>query len=651
VVCALKADSKAGDKKSAGNAFKISEPSSFKVPAGQSHYVTIDFTPEQPVSFAAQFTATVDKNSDAASGLLTFALTGSGTVPVVAIDKDGTHAFGEVNVGATRELSFVLKNDGSVSTPCRVDLDTDVDSFELVGGGRRILEAGVKHQLLLRFCPKSAGSFESGIKLTDAGNESKRVLIIKGTGCNDPVRWVDNNKPGEKIVDVDIGQVPIGSQATYSIDLQNQTKYTSRFVIDVAALAKVGIKVSPTTGHVLSRRSKKIQLSIKPEAEVAAAKIALPVKITDIALVNESLFKLGWDSARAEPEPEYEMIPKTERPLPLTLSVKSGQRQFKCSQTTAIVFDPTMMFQSSTKSFNLSNTGKISFPFKIEVTGGDLSRFFVVQPVTGDLNPGENREITVRFAPLEIYDYSRCGVVLTVLGCAQPPLTLAFSAKAVRPVVHVSLPVTQGQQRVVEFDALGLGMLTRKSFQILNPTAEGFKYGWEGFDANSLFKVTTKSADVAGGKKVDVEMSFTPTSFEPTETDVTLTITGKKIALPFKLIGRASEPRLFTDYPCINFGKRLINNLAVSATFHITSKEDVPFTYSIDLGPHALEEGLHVRPVKGVIEAHGKVPVTVKFKLHDERTYNFNLAIHVKWRKLPLYVNVKCEGLRTSPNN
>ena len=510
-----------------------------------------------------------------------------------------------------------------------------------------IIGAGQRHPITLRFCPKTVGDLETGIKLTDAGNESKRVLTVKGTGFNDPIRFVDGNRPGERVVDIDLGQVPVGTEATYSLDLQNHTRYTSRFVIDGAALAKQGIKIFPTVGHVLSRRSKKIEFSVKPESDIAVAKTALSVKVCDVALVNEGLFKLGWDISRVEPEPEYEVLPKTDKTIPLAVSVKSGTRQFKCSQTTEIAFEPTLMYQTSVKTLTLSNPGKISFPFKLDVVGAELAKFFSVSPSTGEVNAGETREISVKFAPVEIYDYSKCGIVLTVPGCAQSPVNLAIVAKALRPVFHLNAPL-DGQGRIVQVEALGVGMVTRKTFQLVNPTAESFKYSWEGSDSNAAFKIGTKHGEVSGGKKMEIDFTFTPTSFDKVETMMTFTIPARKISIPFKLIGLTSEPRLSTDLPCINFGKRLINNLAVSHTFNICNREAVPFTYQIEVGPNAVEEGLIVRPLRGVIEANGQAPVLVKFKPTAEKLYNFNLSIQIKWRKLPLYLNVKCQGLKNS---
>jgi len=138
------------------------------VSSGNSHNVTITFSPSTTGSYSGDVTVASDKTS----GTNTWAVTGTGTPPPTISVTPASRDFGSVEVGSTADQTFTVQNTGgdTLSGSASVPLP-----YSVLSGGTYSLTAGQNQALTVRYSPTSEGTHNRTVTFTGGSGVTRSV--------------------------------------------------------------------------------------------------------------------------------------------------------------------------------------------------------------------------------------------------------------------------------------------------------------------------------------------------------------------------------------------------------------------------------------------------------------------------------------------
>lgn len=609
----------------AGTPYTLS-PSNLSIPPFEYRYVTMAFNPQAVGAFAAKFSAVVPAGTDPSTNSLTFDVQGDGVLPALTLKapafttttdaKNLGFEFGELPVGATRNVSFLLTNEHRIDATYRLERSgSGMRSFSITGPATETLKPGETRQVRVGYAPQVASdNDELLLKIVTAHNEDEsRTMKVTGRGVMLPVEWLlpqENDEENESVPSVgsyylhdllDLGDVPVGSDNEVALGLKNISDHAQRF--ELAEIADPQLRncvdIVPSIGHVYAGETKTVIVRVKPAEKIVLEKarllfklIAIDVDSRRVSWDNSQYARLtGNDESTARPEPIYNTLSDSPTELPLRVSVRADSISYSCSQEEPIVFVTTILYHARQYTFVLENTSDISFDYSWRVAntahGSTAHRAFTVKPSSGRLSARAKLDVVVRFSPTEMCDFStvRLELMLPQVDEGTPALALELDASATCPVCHFELiecPTLPGRDdvRVIQFESLGTGVRNRKRFCVLNTTKEKYRFFWvdhrqalpdgcaadDGLDepnagatmpGSSLqpFGCVTRDGEIASGKKYEMELLYTPMTTGRHESFWTFRVPSQNLVVPLQLVGTVREPRVDVDLPSVNFGK------------------------------------------------------------------------------------------------
>lgn len=156
------------------------------------------------------------------------------TIGGVLISGPDSHDFGEVAVGDQATTTIQFTNNSGRSRDFVIKYRDKLGFFDFTGQKRRTLAAGRTRSVTLRFSPALNGDFENEflIKISDPDKRGKDKKLgvdavpVEGTGIGANL--------GIDLVDVDYGDVLIGSESLQRITITNLTNEDAE-VFDLTA--------------------------------------------------------------------------------------------------------------------------------------------------------------------------------------------------------------------------------------------------------------------------------------------------------------------------------------------------------------------------------------------------------------------------------
>jgi hydrocephalus-inducing protein len=336
----------------------------------------------------------------------------------------------------------------------------------------------------------------------------------------------------------------------------------------------------------------------------------------------------------------------------------------------SVYFKKTKLFQQRTVEILLKNTGKVSLPFNfiIKNSEGDVlveeEQEFSVEPCQGSIPPNQNKVIKLVYSPKSVGDHRHVLVALLPYG-PKPELQIPLVGSSECPLIHFELPISDyfnirdgdlpavdPTSAIVEFFSRGVKIRNTTRFMVLNPTNMGYDFEWEelrqptGGTGISPFRCNTSKGSIHSGKKYEMVFEFTPETLKLRESVWTLKITGPRstTAIPFLLVGHASEPSVYFDSTRLQFGQVIVG-AKTKKIINMENRETVPYPFQFDkLPPNA---ALSVSPMSGVVSPNSSLPVEITFAPAAEETFNYTLVCKVRKAVSPITCNVKGEGYTT----
>ncbi|XP_074644164.1 hydrocephalus-inducing protein homolog [Tubulanus polymorphus] len=414
-----------------------------------------------------------------------------------------------------------------------------------------------------------------------------------------------------------------------------------------------------------------------------------------------------------EVEPVFNEIGESSRTMDLLVSANADYCQYKC-KTESITFKDTLMFQTRVYEFALSNkgTGQMEYNWKVimedipshsqssSVTDDTMSIApsmqdvsssmsivsdtgclpFTVDPISGMLAAGKKQSFTVKFSPINVQDYdARLMCTIPNLEEGQQGPVIGLHGRSLLPYCHFELedsdyisgarrnPELRGPNgsppgamldpntRVIEFEAIGVGVRTVRRFNIINPTNQPYSYVWINEDDPdpkivSSFKGLTMEGAVLSGKKHEIAFEFMPNQLGIVESFWRFVIPEQSISIPFVLVGETKEPRVTLDRSHFNYKSLLIGHEALE-TVHVINNEDTSFHFAfVERTCFSAGHASHitVEPMNGIVPPKSMFPINLYFTPTTDNEVNFNLICNVKRKTQHLSLNVKAEGYTMS---
>ena len=283
------------------------------------------------------------------------------------------------------------------------------------------------------------------------------------------------------------------------------------------------------------------------------------------------------------PEPEHQLIEKTEKNLTLKANAVSDYVKYDC-ETREIFFAPTLMFTSRIFTFNLKNTSLIQMKYVCKIVSAETgvydNGYFGVSPKAGVVNSGCDETITLKFSPKEVERSNARLLVISIenLDPTAEKLIIELDGEAERPVCHFELPPSllkdkraqilaqEGKYQIIEFESLGTKIKNSKRFYVVNPTNQGYEFEWSREieeagknTSSSFFKCITTKGTILSGKKFDMIFEYLPDTIGNHESNWVFKIPSEKITHHFAFIGNVIEPNVFLEVGSINFGPLLLS--------------------------------------------------------------------------------------------
>jgi len=337
-----------------------------------------------------------------------------------------------------------------------------------------------------------------------------------------------------------------------------------------------------------------------------------------------------------------------------------------CSAESGLQLRNTLMFQTRSTGFVLSNPSGVPLAYSWSVTEADGSAAvdddIMVTPISGEIPPEGTEHMTVKLTPSEVHHYNRRLVLQCPLVPADRlPAPLTVTAKSSRPLCHFELPASDylsggrrspsrtpaldASTKVVEIDTVGVRVRATKRFYLVNPTNMSYEYTWapNGGDAEGAIRCTTKRGVVLAGKKAEIVFEYVPAVLSEVEALYTFKIAEHGVSVSVLVVGRAAEPDVSFDRPFVNFNRLLLGAKA-SQEVRLVNNHHIPFAFVVESLGETDGSAIRVQPPNGTLPANGSLPLTIHFKPDEEKVYNNTVSVAVKNRPSRVQLNVKGEG-------
>jgi hypothetical protein len=534
----------------------------------------------------------------------------------------------------TKEVAVL--NAGHVPCTLSSHIEGDKPGFHLERPSVH-LDVGQKHSILVSFFPDSEGVHDATLQLQVLHNnfENERVLL-KGT-CKGDVITLDGLQEPDSILRVpDTAPGCLSSAASCMI-----TNHSNRH-FRVVFPQHTHLLVHPRELHLQGHQSQPVQVQIMAEAAVNYASELLLVHAQEI--VYSGAVPACWSSdctGSAMPEPDHKVMAGQIVDLSMHVHATVDFAQVSCG-TGSVSFAPTMLFQARVHDVAFTNTGKrrINFRTRIQYVQSpdeDLSHLYSVNPPNGLVEPGQDCNLCIRFAPSEVDDCRRrllidipdlgsdaAGLSIDLDGSARRPwcrfevkapidvvapmaccllrLDIAYllpAASRTEVCLHLQVPhssnslatqpklsndsTSKGAEPLpILIEAIGTSDAVIKRFMVHNPTSVSYAFEWHYVSGpQGLLRCSTSKGVISPGRRYEMVFDFTAQDVSITEMIWTFDIPAQNVQVPVLFIGRVVEPRVRFSAPSHNFQQVLLGRRA-STEVQLVNDESIPFHFTLD---------------------------------------------------------------------
>ncbi len=352
----------------------LSGGGSFTVNPGGSQNITIGFT---PTSLGFKDATLQIFSNDADENPVNIALSGTGIGEPNITITPSSHNYGQVVLGNSESLTFVVANASNASENLQVSsvgiTGTNNDQFSITNGaGSFTLTPGDTHHVVVRFLPTSLGVKNAFLQIvSNDPDQSTLSAQLSGTGV--------------AIVDISVspGSFNYGSQTVGTTSQQI-------FIVSNSSLATQNLQVSST--NILGGNANQFSIAS------GGGSFSLAPGTSRTMMVNFTPTSIGFKDATLQ----ITSNDPDENPVNVSLSGTGTGVPIITVDTTAHNYGQVVIGSSASRTFVIGNANTATANLvvsSINIGGDDASQFSVVGNTTFNIAPGQSQNLTVNFNP------------------------------------------------------------------------------------------------------------------------------------------------------------------------------------------------------------------------------------------------------------
>ncbi|XP_049866429.1 hydrocephalus-inducing protein homolog [Pectinophora gossypiella] len=298
---------------------------------------------------------------------------------------------------------------------------------------------------------------------------------------------------------------------------------------------------------------------------------------------------------------------------------------------------------------------------------------FSIEPCKECLKPGEHRTFKVTFKPLEAFEFRVClKSSIDNLDPYDQNISCKIFAKSLIPYVHLDLEesdyLTSGRRtvtsvalppymEVLEFNVLGWGCY-RKSFNVINPTNEGYEFVFETvplseYNATELVPVhcDMMKGFVEAGTSTEVTFTFAPTAPGVYESQWRFLISTYSLTIPLMVVGFVREPDV-VFVPTIVVIKNSLVDFVSTHMVMLKNNENEPLRFEYkgnSLCNELGKEPITVTPERGTLKPLSETPIRISYIPIQDGPMSFKIFYHIEYMMQYLTVCVNALSYLVKP--
>lgn len=232
----------------------VSGGGTYTVPAGGTRNVVVRFEPTQAGSIGATLTATLQNNANIDNPLSGVAQAN----PALIWDPAPGGDFGAVATATSKDISFVLRNQGNTAASGNISVNNALFTF-VSGGGAYTLAAGATRTVVVRFSPTAIGP-QNAFLTASIGAVPVANKGVTGAGI------AGGSVTFDAAPDGNIGAAVVGGNTTRSFVLRNSSTATVTGTVAVANSPIFDVIQGSSTFSIGPNGSQTIVVRFSPNA-------------------------------------------------------------------------------------------------------------------------------------------------------------------------------------------------------------------------------------------------------------------------------------------------------------------------------------------------------------------------------------------------
>ncbi|KAL7881952.1 hypothetical protein AOLI_G00088010 [Acnodon oligacanthus] len=302
----------------------------------------------------------------------------------------------------------------------------------------------------------------------------------------------------------------------------------------------------------------------------------------------------------------------------------------------SVQLPPCAVQHSSSTNFLFRNASKLQTGFQWMVEPP-----FEISPVSGLLEPGEGRKVTVTFKPQEALVY-QAEASCTFGDNGESSCTILLRGLSKYPHLQIISPGQEEGCGLLEFGSIAIGSSLEKHFEIYNPSLVSTSFSLTRLRKaalmESVFQCDVHEGHMASHSVLKVPVCFTPLTVDSTSVEYfSLTCPGAVSRDLLKVTGSCIGPVVSLSSSVVDFGC-VEEGVEAMRIIHIINSSSVLAHYQFDMDPGSHSVFTLDQP-SGTLPANSSLSLHLRFHPHHPITYHKRLACLILHRE-PLFLDL-----------
>ncbi|XP_029155411.1 hydrocephalus-inducing protein homolog [Nylanderia fulva] len=351
-------------------------------------------------------------------------------------------------------------------------------------------------------------------------------------------------------------------------------------------------------------------------------------------------------------------------------NVKSNHQQALLSQENIIEVKSSVCHCGPSDLFS-SSAGLTERSSDSWLESDDLP--FGIYPEKGTLPPGESMECTLRFSPLDVFDYkAHLTCKMENLDPELSELIIPIAGRSLLPYCHFDIPesnylsgdrrdaklpgpinhysvdgsLPQGT-RIIELNVVGIGDTHVKKFRMINPTSDDYHFAWKDRTRHveneiPKFHCVLPEGIAERGKQVDFAFTFLAEDIGIFESFWLFSIEKYNLECLFLFVAMVREPSVCCSVVYLKM-KPTVLGVNVRESMSIINNEEFQLSFHIvrdSLYSEGRVQSLKIMPMNGILNSKDKQILWIEYQPTFIGEFQFCIKCIVKKLKTLLTVFV-----------